>query len=122
MNTQLVSLAGEYPFAEYVGAAVGSGMAGETLVNPWGGKSGVLFGEIWVVLEFRNIDMPYTLQLESIYEGVSHGTVDMGSVVPGQTTVSTPLTRTERGRWTERVIFNGTYYGDVRYTVNDVGE
>jgi hypothetical protein len=122
MNTKLVSLVDEYPFAEYVGAAVGSGMEGETLVNPWGGKSGILFGTIWVVLEFRNIDMPYQLQLLSAYEGADRGVMDLGTVAPGQTTVRAPLTRTERGRWSERVIFNSTYYGDIRYTVNDVGE
>jgi hypothetical protein len=122
MNTQLVSLVGEYPFAEYVGAAVGSGIEGGTLVNPWGGKSGVLFGEVFVLLEFRNIDIPYSLYLSSAYEGQDRGMVDLGTLTPGQTTVTTSLTRTERGRWTERVIFNSSYYADIRYTVNDDGE
>jgi hypothetical protein len=121
LNTQLISLVDEYPFAEYVGAAVGSAMDGETLLNAWGGKSGVLFGEIWIVLEFRNVDLSYSLQLWSEFEGADRGLVELG-VSPGQTRVATALTRTERGRWTERVIFNGGRVADVRYTVNDVGE
>jgi hypothetical protein len=121
MDTHLVSLVDEYPFAEYVGATVGSGLAGDSLLNPWGGASGVLFGDIWVVLEFRNVDMQYSLRLDSEFEGADRGSVELG-VSPGQTRVVAPLSRTERGRWNERVIFNSTYYADIRYTVNDVGE
>jgi hypothetical protein len=123
MNTQLVSLVDEYPFAEYVGAAVGTGMEGETLVNPWGGKSGRLFGDVFVVLEFRNIDMPYSLRLDAVRDGLDRGMCDLGTLGPGTTRVVSPRQiRTEPGQWTEHVIFNSTYTADIRYTVENVGE
>jgi hypothetical protein len=122
VRPRLVPYQTEYRFASFVGGAVGSGRTGEQLLNPFGGKSGQLYGNVILYIAFANVEMDCKLQIESYSGTQSRGVTDLGFVKPGQTTVWHTLTRYEQGPWRERIIFNGTYVGDIRYRVAKMGE
>jgi len=112
---RLVSPAGEPLFASFVGGAVGSGRNGSQLQNAWGE---FLYGEVTLVLVFANVDRSYTVQIESYFGEQSVGTTNLPAIQAGQTELWTTLQRTAKGSWRERVIFNGTYVGDLRYQIS----
>jgi hypothetical protein len=118
----LVSTDKEPAFASFVGGAVGSGRNGAQLVNAGGGKSGQLYGNVTLYLLFANIDAAYSVKIESFQGGTSTGTTDLGTTQKGQNQMWVTLTRTIQGECRERVIFNGTYVGDIRYTIAKSGE
>ncbi len=122
VEPKLLSLASEPAFASFVGGTVGSGRDGARVLNAWGGKSGYLYGNLVLCLVFSHVDANYALRIDS-YQGTNFaGSKDLGTVAAGQREVWTTLTRTTPGEWRERVIFNGTYAGDIRYTVSKTGE
>ena len=122
VEPKLVSLEKEAQFATFVGGAVGSARNGVQLTNAWGGKTGQLFGEIVLYLLFANIDNSYSVRIES-YQGEKFmGAKDMGTVNSGRQEIWDTLPRTVPGEWRERIIFNGTYVGDLRYTISKGGE
>jgi hypothetical protein len=112
----------EPAFASFVGGAVGSGRNGSQLLNAWGGKSGQLYGNVTFYLLFVNIDAAYSVRIESFQGGQSTGTTDLGTTRAGQNEMWVTLPRTIPGECRERIIFNGTYVGDVRYTIAKSGE
>ena len=118
----LVSVDKDPVFASFVGGAVGSGRNGPQLLNAWGGKSGQLYGNVTLYLLFANIDAAYSVKIESFQGGHSTGTTDLGTTQPGQNEMWVALPRTVPGECRERVIFNGTYVGDIRYTISKSGE
>jgi len=62
------------------------------------------------------------LRIES-YQGDNFaGARDLGVVNPGRQEIWEILPRTVPGEWRERIIFNGTYVGDLRYTISKGGE
>ncbi len=118
----LISLEQETRFASFVGGAIGSARNGDALTNAWGGKSGQLFGTVVLYLSFAHVDRPYPVRIES-YQGDSFlEAKDLGSVDPGHPEIWATLARNSTGEWRERVIFNGTYVGDLRYTIAKGGE
>jgi hypothetical protein len=122
MEPKLMSLEKEPKFATFVGGAVGSNRNGNQLTNAWGGKSGQLFGNIVLYLLFANVDNTYSVGIES-YQGDNFvGAKDLGTVNSGRQEIWETLQRTVPGEWRERIIFNGTYVGDLRYTISKVGE
>ena len=122
VEPKLMSLENEPKFAAFVGGAVGSARDGNQLTNPWGGKSGRLFGNIALYLLFANIDNTYSLRIESFQGDNFAGARDLGAVNPGRQEIWEILPRTVTGEWRERIIFNGTYVGDLRYTISKGGE
>jgi hypothetical protein len=115
VEPKLVSLEKEVRFASFVGGAVGSQRDGDRLLNPWGET---LYGDVMLYLRFANVDREYSLRIDSYLGEKPMGTTQLPSVKPGQTEVWVPLTRTQKGRWRERVIFDGGYEGDIRYTIS----
>jgi hypothetical protein len=109
-------------FASFVGGAVGAGRNGTQLLNAWGGKSGQLYGNVTLYLLFANMDAAYSVKIESFQGGHSTGVTDLGTTVAGQNEMWVPLSRTIQGECRERIIFNGTYVGDIRYTISKTGE
>ena len=122
VKPRLVSLKDEYVFASFVGGAIGSRRNGDRLMNPWGGKSGHLFGNVILYLAFANVQRPHSVRIDSYYENRLMGTTNLGSVRAGQKELWHMLPRTREGAWRESVIFNGTYVGDLRYTISKTGE
>ena len=122
VEPKVVSLENEYKFAMFVGGAIGSGRDGNRLLNAWGGKSGQLFGTVTLYLLFANIDMDYSVRIESYHGDQFMGARDLGAIKAGQSEIWQTLQRTVLGEWRERVIFNGTYVGDLRYTIAKGGE
>lgn len=122
VEPRLRSLAEEPKFASFVGGAIGTSRQGGRLVNPWGGKSGGLLGSVVLYLRFANVDRPYPVRIES-YRGESFVSArDLGTVDPACQEIWQTLARDVPGEWRERIIFNGTYAGDFRYTVSRGGE
>lgn len=117
----LVSGGSTPAFATFVGGAVGTARDGDRLLNAWGGKSGGLYGTVMLYLSFANVDRPYQVSIESFQGGHSTGTTNLGTLQTGQREIWVPLARTTLGECRERVIFNGTYVGDIRYTVSKGG-
>jgi hypothetical protein len=117
----LVPAAAAAESATFVGGAVGTAREGDRLVNAWGGKAGGLHGAVTLYLLFANVDRPYQVSIESFQGGHSTGTTNLGMVQKGQRELWVPLVRTTLGECRERVIFNGTYVGDIRYTVSKPG-
>lgn len=115
VEPKLVSLDNEVRFASFVGGAVGSQRDGNRLLNAWGE---FLYGDIMLYLLFANVDQEYSLRIDSYCDGQSMGTSQLPSVKAGQSEVWVPLARTRKGRWRERIIFNGGYEGDIRYTIS----
>jgi hypothetical protein len=115
VEPKLVSLEKEVRFASFVGGAVGSQRDGNRLLNAWGE---FLYGDVMLYLLFANVDREYSLRIDSYYDGKSMGTTQLPPVKAGQTEVWVPLARTQKGRWRERIIFNGGYEGDIRYTIS----
>lgn len=122
VEPKVVSLEHEYAFASFVGCAIGSGRNGNRLLNAWGGKSDLLYGDLSLHLEFAHVRSELPLRLDSHGEGQFIGAKQLGSIRPGTTATSHTIHRTRLGRWTEQIIFNGTYLGEISYTVNNVGE
>ncbi len=122
VKPRLVSLADEHAFPSYVGGAIGAGRSGNRLLNPWGGKSGLLFGDVMLYLAFAHVHHDTTIRIDSYYGDQVMGTTDLGIVRAGQRELWCPLYRTREGEWREKVVFNGTYNGDLRYTISRVGE
>jgi hypothetical protein len=118
----LVSAGQDPAFASFVGGAIGSGRNGPQLLNAWGGKSGQLYGNVTLYLLFADIDRAYSVKIESFQGGVSTGVTDLGSTQAGQNEMWVPVSRTVQGECRERIIFNGTYVGDIRYTISKSGE
>ena len=118
VNPKLVSPEKEYKFASFVGAAIGSGRNGNQLLNAWGGKSGQLYGNVTLYLLFADIDREYSLKINSYQGDTFVGSTDLGTVKTGQTELWQTLQRTTTGEWREQIIFNGTYVGDLRYTIS----
>ena len=50
------------------------------------------------------------------------GSTNLGLLKAGQKDLWHNLSRTKPGAWKEEVIFNGTYAGDLRYNVSNIGE
>jgi hypothetical protein len=100
---------------------VGTARDGDRLLNAWGGKAGGLYGNVMLYLLFANVDRPYQVSIESFQGGHSTGTTNLGTLQTGQRELWVPLARTTLGECRERVIFNGTYVGDIRYTVSKPG-
>lgn len=115
LEPRLAAIEGGPRFASFVGGAVGSGRNGNQLQNAWGE---FLYGDVTLVLAFANIDRPYSVQIESYFGDQRVGTTTLPTIQPGQTELWTTLRRTEKGPWRERVIFNGTYVGDLRYQIS----
>jgi hypothetical protein len=122
VKPRLVSMQNEYKFAAFVGGAIGSGRSGNQLLNPWGGKAGQLYGYVVLYLEFANLEMNYSVRIDSYYKEQFMGTTNLGTVMKGQTALWHTLSRTQQGQWRERVVFNGTYEGDLRYNISKIGE
>ncbi len=122
VNPRLVSLKNEYAFASFVGGAIGSKRNGKTLLNPWGGKSGQLFGNVVLYLAFANVNSNESIKIDSYFNDQFMGTTDLGTVTAGQKELWHNLQRTQEGAWRERIIFNGTYVGDLRYMISKAGE
>lgn len=122
LDPKIVSLQNEYKFASFVGGAVGSGRDGNRLLNAWGGKSGQLIGTVTLYLLFANVDRDYSLRLDSYQGDTFIGTRDMGPVRSGQSELWWTLQRDVPGEWRERIIFNGTYVGDLRYRIAKGGD
>jgi hypothetical protein len=122
LEPKIVSFENEYKFASFVGGGVGSGRDGGRLLNAWGGKSGQLYGTVTLYLLFANIDMDYSVRIESYYGGQYMGARDLGTIKAGQSEMWQTLQRTNLGEWRERIIFNGTYVSDLRYTIAKGGE
>jgi hypothetical protein len=124
VKPRLVSMQQEFKFGGFIGGAVGSGRSGDQLLNPWGGKSGQLFGNVVLYLAFADSEtqMDYPLNIVSYYKGQHMGTTDLGRVKAGQKAFWHNLTRTQQGPWKEVVVFNGTYLGEIRYNISRVGE
>ncbi|HNX98498.1 MAG TPA: hypothetical protein PKK12_12530, partial [Candidatus Aminicenantes bacterium] len=122
VEPRLLSPEGEPKFASFVGGAVGSSRNGSQLVNAWGGKSGGLLGSVVLYLRFANVDRPYPVRIES-YRGESFVSArDLGTVDPACQEIWQTLARDVPGEWRERIILNGTYVGDLRYTASQGGE
>ena len=122
VNPRLISLENEYTFASFVGGAIGSRRNGNKLLNPWGGKSGHLYGNVMLYLAFAHVQRDYSIRIDSYHRNRFMGTTNLGTVRAGQKELWTPLSRTQEGPWRERVVFNGTYVGDLRYTISRIGE
>jgi hypothetical protein len=106
----------------FVGGAVGSGQDGNKLLNAWGGKAGTLYSDVAVYLLFANVDKAYTVRLDSYRNGMFVGSTDFGNIKKDQTEIWQTLYRTMQGEWRERVMLNGAYAGDLRYTVSKSAE
>lgn len=122
VKPRLVSLENEYAFASFVGGAIGSSRSGNRLINPWGGKSGHLYGNVVLYLAFAHVQSDYSIQIDSYHQGRFMGTTNLGTVHAGQKELWYTLGRNREGAWRERVVFNGTYVGDLRYTISRIGE
>lgn len=124
VKPRLVSMQNEFKFGGFVGGAVGSGRSGDQLLDPWGGKSGQLYGNVVLYLAFADsgTQMDYSVKIESYYKGQHMGTTDLGTVKAGQKALWFTLVRTQQGPWKEEIVFNGTYVGDLRYNISKVGE
>ena len=112
---QLAVVEGGQRFASFVGGAVGSGRNGSQLQNAWGE---FLYGDVALVLVFADVDRSYPVQIESYFGDQRVGTTTLPAIQRGQTELWTTLHRTDKGSWRERVIFNGTYVGDLRYQIS----
>lgn len=115
IEPRLVTPSGGPQFASFVGGAVGSGRSGSQLLNAWGE---FLYGEVTLVLVFANVDRSYPVQIESYLGDQRIDTTNLPAIQAGQTELWTVLQRTAKGSWRERVIFNGTYVGDLRYQIS----
>jgi hypothetical protein len=122
IEPKLISLENEYKFASFVGGAIGSGRDGSRLLNAWGGKSGHLHGTVILYLLFANVDRDYSVRIESYHGDQFMGARDFGMIRAGQNEMWHTLQRTALGDWRERIIFNSTYVGDLRYTIAKGGE
>ena len=122
LEPQLVSLANEYKFASFVGGAVGTGRNENQLMNPWGGKSGYLYGDVMLFLLFANIDKEYDVRIDSYREDKFVGSTDFRKIKKDQTEIWQTLQRKQPGEWKEHVVFNGTYVAEIRYTISESGE
>jgi hypothetical protein len=122
VKPRLVSLKNEYTFASFVGGSIGSGRSGNRLLNAWGGKSGHLYGNVVLYLAFAHVQTDYSIQIDSYYQDQFMGTTNLGTVRAGQKELWYSLPRTREGSWRESVVFNGTYVGDLRYTISRIGE
>ncbi len=122
VKPRLVSLENEYTFASFVGGAIGSSRSGNRLINAWGGKSGHLYGNVVLYLAFAHIRSDYSIQIDSYFQNRFMGTTNLGIVRTGQKELWHSLPRTQEGEWRESVVFNGTYVGDLRYTISKIGE
>ncbi|OGF65080.1 MAG: hypothetical protein A2Y62_19900 [Candidatus Fischerbacteria bacterium RBG_13_37_8] len=122
VEPRLVSLENETVFASFVGGAVGTAHQGDKLINAWGGKSGCLYGNVVLYLMFSHIDNEYSVKIESYYKDQHAGNTDLGPIKPGQSEIWHSLSRTQEGPWREQIIFNGTYSGEIRYTISKSGE
>ncbi|TCI02260.1 hypothetical protein EZV61_15125 [Corallincola luteus] len=123
-SPRLVSMKNEFKFGGFVGAAVGSKRQGDRLLNAWGGKSGLLYGNIVMHLAFAESDtgLDLPVQLISYYKGQKMGVTDLGILKANQKTMWRTLSRTQLGRWKEEIIYNGTYVGEIRYNISNIGE
>ncbi|UCH96285.1 MAG: hypothetical protein JSV88_05365 [Candidatus Aminicenantes bacterium] len=123
VKPRLVSMKNKDKRAAFVGGAVGSGRSGKRLENAFGGKSGHLYGDVVLYLEFANLEKDYSLDIDSYYKNQRMSRTHLGTVKKGQTVVWHTLSRTQEGWWRERVRFNGGHYlGDVRYNISKIGE
>ncbi|MBU0943533.1 MAG: hypothetical protein KJ804_02620 [Proteobacteria bacterium] len=122
VKPRLVSLENEHAFASFIGGAVGSRRSGNRLLNPWGGKSGQLYGNVALYLAFAHVQMNYSVRIDSYYQDQFISSTDLGTVRAGQKELWYSLPRTQEGSWRESVIFNGTYVGDLRYMISRIGE
>ena len=122
VRPRLVSMKNEYAFASFIGGAIGSKRSGNTLINPWGGKSGYLYGDVVLYLAFAHVTSNHPIRIDSYYKEQFMGTTNLGSVHSGQKEKWFTLRRTQEGPWRETVVFNGTYVGDLRYTISKMGE
>ena len=124
VKPRLVSMKNEFKFGGVAGAAAGSGRNGSKLVNPWGGKSGYLFGDIILYFAFADDEtqLDHSLSIISYHNGQSLGKTDLGMIKAGQKELWKTISRTQEGAWREEIIFNGTYSGEIRYTISKTGE
>jgi len=118
IEPKLVSIGNVNRIATFIGGAVGSGRNGNQLVNPWGTKSGNLYGDITLYLLFANVNSKYTLKLDSYRDGKFTGSIDFGEIKGSQTEIWHTLYRTMPGEWIEHVIYNETYVGDIKYIIS----
>jgi len=122
VRPRLVSLEHEYAFASFVGGAIGSGRSGDRLLNAGGGKSGRVYGNVVLYLGFAHIQTDYSIKIDSYFQDRFMGTTNLGTIQAGQKEMWYSLPRTREGEWRESVVFNGTYVGELRYTVSQIGE